>query len=160
MKSKDNNKYLLLIDCDGVLTPKKTYYSSEGKLFKIFDSDDSYAIKHFKNSNYEIVIITADSYGFPITEARARDWKVKVILSSNKKQSVIDLLGTNKYQHSVFVGNGPEDSELVEFVDYFYAPKDARPEIINHPKNNRITVLDVIGGDGVVWNVYQHLHRK
>lgn len=159
MKSK-NKEYLLLIDCDGVLTPKKTYYSSDGKLFKIFDSDDSYAIKHFRNIGYEIVIITADSYGFPITQARARDWKVETILSSNKKETVLDIINNKKFQHTIFAGNGPEDSELVELVDHFFAPSDARPEILEHPQKNKITVLDVIGGDGVLWHIYKKLHRK
>jgi len=150
-------KRILLLDCDGVLTPKKTYYSSEGKLFKIFDSDDSYALKYFKKLSYDIIIVTADSYGFPITKSRAKDWGVEAILSKNKGETIRRIL-KKSYDLSVYVGNGPEDADIIKIVDKFFGPSDSRPEILKLIDDPKFQILDSVGGGGVVWEVFKLLH--
>ncbi len=148
---------LLLVDCDGVLTPKKSFYSHHGRMMKVFDSDDSYALKEFKKDGFEIIILTADEFGFPITRARAKDWGIRAVLSSDKLITTKRLTEDKDYNKVYFVGNGPKDAALIGQVDHFFAPQDCRPEIKKHANKPEVTVLPLDGGEGVLWKTYQQL---
>ena len=149
---------LLLLDCDGVLTPKKTFYTKEGKALKVFSSDDSYAIKYFHNLDFEILILTADQDGLLVTEKRGSDWKVNVIFNKDKLSELLHLKSKTKFKKIFYVGNGPEDIPVLDEVDLFFAPRDSRPEVLNI-KSNKIIILKKDGGEGVLDEVFNYLNE-
>lgn len=147
---------LLVTDCDGVLTPMYTFYTESGRLFKVFSSHDSYAIKNFKSNGFEVVVISADEIGFPILEKRAKDWTIKAYHSKDKLSTLNSMLSEKKYSQIIYVGNGPEDMNVLETVDRFYAPEDCRPEVRNSP-NKKIKIIPIKGGEGVLDYIYYDL---
>lgn len=152
---------LLIVDCDGTLTPIKTYYTAEGRFMKIFSSKDSYAIKRLKKDGFKIIILTSDKSGFPITQKRAQDWRVEAVYSSNKHKYLKEILDKHNYESIAYVGNGPEDTVVLDIVDIFYAPKDATPEVLkNNEVGKKIQILNTIGGNGVLNEVYKRLKNK
>lgn len=140
---------LLICDCDGVLTPRHSFYSENGKTLKMFCSDDSYAIKSFQQNGYKVIVMTVDSAGYKITQKRCQDWKVESILTDDKATEIERIKKLDLYECIIFVGNAPEDLLVIEHVDLFFAPKDSRPEVLKF-KNSKLKIVDRNGGDGVL----------
>lgn len=152
---------LLIVDCDGTLTPIKTYYTADGRFMKIFSSKDSYAIKRFKNDGFRVIILTSDKSGFPITQKRAQDWKVESVYSSKKYKFLKKIMDKKDCEKIIYVGNGPEDTVVLDLVDIFFAPKDATQDVLNNKEVGRkIHILNTISGNGVLNEVYEHLNNK
>ena len=148
---------LIITDCDGVLTPMNTFYSEEGRLYKIFSSHDSYAIKKLRGKGFDILIMTADKYGLKITERRGLDWGITVIFSKDKLASLKDIKKHNNYEQIYFIGNGPEDIVVLNEVDLFFAPEDSRPEVKGQEK---VIILPIKGGDGVLDKCYEYIENE
>jgi len=149
-----NKKKLIVTDCDGVLTPMKTFYSEEGRLYKVFSSHDSYAIKKLRERGFDILIMTADKLGLKITQRRGADWGIRVIFSKDKLASLKDIKSNNSYKQIYFIGNGPEDIVVLDEVDLFFAPEDARPEV---KAKEEVIILPINGGEGVLDKFYDYI---
>ena len=63
---------IFILDVDGVMTDGKFYYSADGKIMKIFGSDDHDALSLLK-PYIAIHFVTGDHRGFEITKARIVD---------------------------------------------------------------------------------------
>ena len=74
-----------IIDVDGTLSSDYFIYSKKGKDYKLFGPDDSDALKILKNY-LNIIFISADRRGFPITKKRVLDMGFKVYLVGKKNQ--------------------------------------------------------------------------
>ena len=55
-----------VLDVDGVMTTGQFFYTSEGKVMKVFGADDNDGLSLLKN-HVEIRFVTGDKKGFDIT---------------------------------------------------------------------------------------------
>jgi YrbI family 3-deoxy-D-manno-octulosonate 8-phosphate phosphatase len=152
-------RWLVGIDCDGVLTDYKCYFDATGKLFKVFNSKDSYAFKDLLKAGHLPYIITADKDGLTILQARAQSWGVEAMASVDKRATLHGAMKryAGRFDKVCFVGNGPEDLVVIDMVDCFFAPADARFEVARHPK---VQLLDTAGGDGIMDEVHARLSKQ
>ena len=143
----EQSKWLILIDCDGVLTGYKTFFNSDGKLFKVFNSRDSYAIKKLKASGHTPVIVTSDVEAIDITEARAKSWGVDVFGAKDKLPKVKQVMRDKSFDVVAMVGNSSEDYVCASLLDYFFVPSDARD---GYESIDNLVTLSAAGGEGVI----------
>jgi len=146
-----NIRWLICLDCDGVLTDYKCYFNEAGRHFKVFNSKDSYAIKKLLKLGHLVYVISSDIDSINFVRSRSKSWGIESIASNKKLDSVRKLKSDNNnlFDKVCFVGNGPEDLEVLSEIDIFLAPKDSRPEIFI-TNNDKVKILDVLGGDGVL----------
>ena len=71
-RNLSENKKVVIFDVDGVMTTGHFLYSSNGKEYKIFGPHDNDGIKMIRGI-VEILFVTADKRGYPITERRIVD---------------------------------------------------------------------------------------
>lgn len=146
MKVKKKPKFLI-IDVDGVMTTGHHIYSEEGKLFKIFGSHDHDGIKILNNS-IQILFITADKIGFPISKRRIqKDMKQKIILLSEDDRFSF-LKKKFGLENIVYIGDGIHDAKVLKECLYGICPRNARKEAkkyanyITSSKSGEGAVLD------------------
>jgi 3-deoxy-D-manno-octulosonate 8-phosphate phosphatase (KDO 8-P phosphatase) len=108
---------VFIIDVDGVLTDGGFYYSGEGKVMKKFGVDDNDALSLLK-PYIEIIFVTGDKRGFPISEKRiVRDMKMPLDLVSTIKR--IDWIKSRfNLQGVIYMGDGIFDHYVMREVGY------------------------------------------
>jgi len=154
-----SNKLLIIVDCDGVLTDYKCYYSPEGKLFKVFDSRDSYAIKNLHKLGVFLHILSSDVGSAKIIEARAAEWEVPVSVAKDKAVALRKILKKYPNKKVIYIGNGPEDLACIDLVDYFYAPIDSCSEVLN-TDDEKVLILKRRGGEGILEEVQEQIQLE
>ncbi len=113
-----------LFDVDGVFTDGKIYYSATGKIFKVFGPDDHDAIKIIR-SKLKIIVLTADSKGFAITQKRIED---DLGLELHQVSADIRLEWIRQrfdLSDCVYMGDGIFDSVIFKEIGYSIAPANA-----------------------------------
>lgn len=140
-----NNK-VVISDVDGCLTDGKFIYTADGKVAKIFGPHDNDGVKLLKANNFDVVFISADKRGFPITKRRIDDMNCPVfnVSESDRMGWVKNYIEMNEYRFSVFFGDGISDITVMDVVDKFACPANARKEV----KMVADYVTDSIGGQG------------
>ena len=78
-------KMNFILDVDGVLTTGQFLYSSEGKAYKIFGPHDADGLKIIKDK-MNIIFISADKRGFPISKRRIEDMGFRIELISEQER--------------------------------------------------------------------------
>ena len=139
---------LLLMDCDGVLTDGKLYYSSNGEELKAFNVKDGQGIVSWHNAGFHSGIISGrDSSA---VEKRALELKMSFIKqgSHNKVKDFYDILKRSNLsiEEVAFIGDDDGDIELLKIVGFSACVADAVDEVKRFV--NYITSKD--GGDGAV----------
>jgi 3-deoxy-D-manno-octulosonate 8-phosphate phosphatase KdsC-like HAD superfamily phosphatase len=94
-----------------------------------------------------------------IVKARADEWGVEVIVSDNKAKDLKDITSRKTYSVIYYVGDGPEDIEVIDIVDKFFAPKNSRPEILELKDRDNFIYIPVEGGEGVLDYVKDYILR-
>lgn len=154
-KMKISEKYLFVLDLDGVLTDGKFYYSSAGKILKAFGADDNDALKSIAQF-FEIIVVTADRVGFEISKKRVtEDMGLPLFLVPAKGRG---KWISEKYpsRFRIYMGDGIFDPQVFQEVDYSIAPANAsRPtqEAANFVTNQ-------CGGDRAVAEACTHIANK
>ncbi len=119
-------KYLVL-DVDGVMTTGQFLYSKDGKEYKVFGAHDNDGIKLLQNK-IDIIFITADERGFPITQKRiVHDMKQKLFLvgEGERFDYIQSNYGLNK---TIYMGDGIHDVDILKKCVFGIAPRNARIE--------------------------------
>jgi 3-deoxy-D-manno-octulosonate 8-phosphate phosphatase (KDO 8-P phosphatase) len=142
---------ILITDVDGVLTDGSYQYSKKGKISKTFGPHDADGFKMFNRVGVQVVAISADKRGFPITKKRLTDMGVPLYLVSESERStwVQEKSQGRKYG---FIGDGYYDIQTLINADIGYAPLNA-PELV---KANANMIIPVFGGNGVILHVFDH----
>lgn len=159
-------RILLISDVDGCLTDGGMYYSSDGKEMKRFSAGDHEGLKLLKKNDIEVLFITADKVGFPITKMRMRDMSNSEVhvISENDRLDFIEQC-KNAYDKVIFFGDGLGDIQvkLNKACDLFICPKQARKEV----KMFSDYVCEYEGGHGAfldmaIWVCENHIpnHKK
>lgn len=112
----------LILDVDGVLTDGGFYYSSEGKVMKRFGADDNDALTLLR-PYLDIVFVTGDKRGFPISQKRIEDMHFCLELVSTIKR--IDWI-KERYnpQDVIYMGDGIFDHYVMREVGYAISTQD------------------------------------
>lgn len=140
------------MDVDGVLTDGQFHYTLEGKTAKIFGPDDADAIllvKPFIN----VVAVTGDKRGFPITKKRVEDdMKLPLHLVSTFER--VDWIKEQfGLKETCYMGDGIFDAMVFDKVAYGIAPANAFFAI----KKYADFVTNARGGEGAVAEACFHI---
>lgn len=145
------NRVIVISDVDGCLTDGKFVYTAEGKVAKVYGPHDADGVKLLKKIGIDIVFISADKRGFPITKKRIEDMKCPIFnVSEEERLGWIENYIKEKEAeygcktYSVFFGDGINDAKAASVVDCFIAPANARIEA----KSVANYVTPSVGGNG------------
>lgn len=144
-----------VIDVDGVFTDGQFHYTVEGKVAKIFGPDDNDAlllIKPYMN----IVVVTGDKKGFPITKKRIED-DMKLPLYQVSTFERAEWIATKfNPKETIYMGDGVFDAMVFKTVGYAIAPLNAFEQIKEHADY----VTKAKGGSGAVAEACFHIMEK
>ena len=117
----------------------------------MFGPHDNDGVKLLKKNNIDVVFISADKRGFPITSTRIQDMKCKVynVSEADRVRWIENYISENGYERSLFFGDGIGDIPAKFVVDYFVAPLNGRIEA----REAAAYVTPSIGGQGAFLDV-------
>ena len=126
-RNLSENKKVVIFDVDGVMTTGQFLYSSNGKEYKIFGPHDNDGIKMIRGI-VEILFVTADKRGYPITERRIVDdmGQKFCLVSEDERYDFIEA----RYGMSnvVYMGDGYYDAKILKSCFFGIVPNNARVE--------------------------------
>ena len=116
----------LVIDVDGVMTTGQFLYSADGKTHKIFGPHDADGLKLIKDK-LNVVFITADKKGLPISKKRIKDmgFKIELVPEADRYAWFKKRFG---FENTVFIGDGIFDAPIIKDCRFGIAPANARIE--------------------------------
>jgi 3-deoxy-D-manno-octulosonate 8-phosphate phosphatase (KDO 8-P phosphatase) len=146
---------VFILDVDGVMTDGKFYYTAEGKVMKLFGSDDHDGLSLLK-PHMEIRFVTGDHRGYAISESRiAKDMKMPLELVSTTER-----LAWIKERYNpaevIYMGDGIFDHYVMREVGYAIAPANADARA----KAAAQFVTERSGGDRAVAEASLHILEK
>lgn len=145
---------LIVYDFDGVMTDNQVFVFEDGKEALICNRSDGMAVSKIKNMGIKQIILSTEKN--PIVRKRANKLGIPCFVGKDNKKGFLNkyLLKNRISSHRViFVGNDINDLEVMSWVGYPVATKDAAKEI---KKIARITTKSA-GGKGVVRELYYYL---
>ena len=123
---------LLLMDCDGVLTDGRLYYTESGEQLKVFDVRDGQGIVSWHKAGFRSGIVSGRN-AKKILEARATELGMHYIkaASQNKAKDFLDILQDAKVTSDevAYIGDDIGDICLMEQVGLPIAVADAASEV-------------------------------
>jgi len=116
----------LVIDVDGVMTTGQFLYSPGGKEYKIFGPHDSDGLKMIKDK-VNIIFVTADKRGFPISRRRIEDmgFHIELVAEQDRYSYIREKFG---FENTIFIGDGIFDAPVIKECKFGIAPANARKE--------------------------------
>lgn len=142
---------LLIMDCDGVLTDGRLYFSAAGEELKVFHARDGQGIVEWHKAGFRSAIISGRNS--PIVEMRGKQLGIEFILQGRKEKisafnELIAIAGVTA-DETAFVGDDTPDAEVFPFVGLAMAVGDAHDAV--KAAAHYVTKLD--GGRGAVREV-------
>lgn len=148
-----NNK-ILITDVDGVFTDGGFYYTEEGKVMKKFGPHDADGIKMIREMGIEVIAITADKRGYPITMKRMNDMNIPLfVVSESGRLPFVKAYG---FERVIFVGDGYHDAPVLEKAWMGIAPANA----VEHALESADYVCEAEGGQGVFLEIALKMKEK
>lgn len=148
---------LLLMDCDGVLTDGKLYFSKEGEELKTFHVHDGQGIKLWHQSGFQSGVITARESQMLAKRAVELNLSYLVQGSKNKVVDFEDILNKSGMGASevAYIGDDVTDLSLLRDVGFPVLVGDSPVTLRNlvHYRTNKH------GGCGAVREVVDILLR-
>lgn len=149
---------LLLMDCDGVLTDGRLYYSPSGEEMKAFHVRDGHGIVEWhKAGNISGIISGRRSSA---VEKRAKELGIEFVYQgvSDKLAALAEILSLADLDPSeaAFIGDDIPDIDVMRAVGFSIAVGDAADEV----KQAADMVTNAAGGRGSVREAIGHLLRK
>lgn len=117
-------KAVFVLDVDGVLTDGKFYYSIEGKLLKSFGPDDHDALQEISKF-LEVVVISADSKGFGISQRRVKNDMGLELYNVGSLERISWITSRYAGYFKIYMGDGFYDHLVFNEVDLAIAPANA-----------------------------------
>lgn len=148
-------KKVFILDVDGVLTTGQFIYSKRGKEFKVFGPDDNDALQILKH-HMEIVFISGDKRGFPISKKRIVDdmgFPLHLVGVASRTEWIAKNYNP---KNVIYMGDGIFDGLVMKEVFYGIAPADADKAAINAADY----VTERRGGERAVAEACIHLFEK
>lgn len=140
------------MDCDGVLTDGRLYFSASGEAMKVFDVRDGQGIVSWHKAGFKSGIISGRGAG-EIIRRRADELGIEfVIVDSSDKvkdfEAIVSSLGI-KAENVAYIGDDVGDVELMRLVGFAAAVADAVQDV----KAVATYVTNAKGGRGAVREV-------
>ena len=149
---------LLLMDCDGVLTDGRLYYTESGEQMKVFNVRDGQGIVLWHKAGFRSGIISGRD-AKKILEARATELGMHYIKarSHDKAKNFLDILQDAKvaFNEVAYIGDDIGDICLMEKVGLPIAVADAVSEVLPYA----FYKTEAKGGFGAVREVTDLLLR-
>lgn len=142
---------LLIMDCDGVMTDGRMYFSERGEELKVFHVRDGQGLVMLHKAGFRSGIISGRNS--PIVETRAKQLGVEFIWQGRKEKvsafneiiAAADVLP----EEVVFIGDDTPDAEVFPLVGLAVAVGDAHEAV----KSAAHHVTRMEGGRGAVREV-------
>ncbi len=154
MQSKVNKIKLLVLDCDGVLSPGFFYYGFPEKI-KCFNTKDGLGIAMFQQIGYTVAIITGKE-----SEAlakRCKDLKIKYLFQAVRdKLKVLKKLKEElglSWENIAYVGDDLNDYQCLTKANFSVCPADANEFLLDKVDY----VCNKGGGKGCVREVIDYI---
>jgi len=149
LKSKAERVKLLLMDCDGVMTDGRLYFSSEGEVMKVFHARDGQGISDWHRAGFKSGVISGRG-AEGILRLRCDELGME-FLRTNSKDKALDLkqiLQTSglSSEEVAFIGDDRGDIDILKLVGFPVAVADA----INELDSITIFKTTAAGGRGAV----------
>lgn len=142
---------LLLMDCDGVLTDGRLYYSDTGESLKAFHVRDGQGLVSWHEAGFQSGIITGRNSA--MVEVRARELGIHFLRqsSSDKLTDFREILGAAGIgaDEVAFIGDDIGDLPLFDLVGISIAVRDASLRV----RDTATFVTSLKGGKGAVREV-------
>ena len=146
---------LLLMDCDGVLTDGRLYYSEKGEELKVFHVRDGQGIVMWHAAGFETGIITGRNS--PIVEKRATELGMRYVKtgSKNKENDFAEILQSAGVglDQIAYVGDDIPDIILMKKVGFPITVNDGSDDLLPFAK----FVTNKNGGFGAIREVIELL---
>lgn len=155
VKGRARKIKLLLMDCDGVLTDGRLYFSDGGEELKVFHARDGQGIVDWHHAGFRSGIISGRNS--PMVELRARQLGLEFVFQGrNEKVSAFNELiaaaGVSA-DETAYIGDDTPDAEVFPLVGLAVAVGDA-PDAIKAAAHY---VCKLDGGRGAVREVIDML---
>jgi 3-deoxy-D-manno-octulosonate 8-phosphate phosphatase (KDO 8-P phosphatase) len=149
---------LLLMDCDGVLTDGRLYYTESGEQMKVFNVRDGQGIVSWHKAGFRSGIVSGRD-AKKILEARATELGMHYIKarSHDKAKDYLDILQDAKLtpDEVAYIGDDIGDICLMEKVGLPIVVADADSEVLSYA----VYKTEAKGGFGAVREVTDLLLR-
>ena len=150
---------LLLMDCDGVLTDGRLYFSSRGEEMKVFDVRDGQGIVLWHRAGFKSGIISGRGAS-EIINRRAEELGIAFVRTSSPDkvrdlEAIVDELGL-AMNEVAFIGDDIGDIDVMKRVGFAVAVADA----VDETKAVAAYVTTAKGGRGAVREVVDMLLAK
>jgi YrbI family 3-deoxy-D-manno-octulosonate 8-phosphate phosphatase len=147
---------LLLMDCDGVLTDGRLYFSASGEELKVFDVRDGQGIVSWHRAGFRSGVISGRDAG-AIISRRAEELGMEFVRvgSVDKARDLAELIrvaGVAR-EETAFVGDDIGDLEVMRSAGLSFAVGDA----VEAVKTAADLVTDARGGRGAIREVVDFL---
>jgi len=147
------------MDCDGVLTDGRLYFSKDGETLKAFNVRDGQGIVLWHAAGFESGIISGRDAG-DLIRKRAEELGVKYIRTCSKDKvtdfhAIIDEAGVTPAE-TAFIGDDIGDLEVMKLVGFPIAVADA----VEAVRDAAAYVAKTRGGYGAVREVIDFLLRQ
>jgi YrbI family 3-deoxy-D-manno-octulosonate 8-phosphate phosphatase len=157
--TNDNRIKLLMMDCDGVLTDGRLYFSPRGEEMKVFDVRDGQGIVSWHRAGFRSGIISGRGAS-EIINKRAEELGIEFVRTSSPDKirdlnKIVETIGLS-LDEVAFVGDDVGDIEVMKRVGFAVAVADAAEET----KSVAAYVTRANGGRGAVREVIDMLLAK
>lgn len=145
-----------ILDVDGVMTDGRFFYTTEGKVMKVFGSNDADALL-LLGKYISIVFVSGDKKGFEITRKRIEtDMKYQLYSVSTFERA--QWMTDNGYnlEETIYMGDGIFDAMVFAKVAYGISPANG----FSFTKEKADYVTPSEGGNSAVAEACLHIMEK
>lgn len=143
---------VLILDVDGVMTDGRFYYSTEGKVMKVFSADDNDALSLLRPWLH-IHFVSGDKKGFPITKKRVADdmgFDLDLVSTIRRIEWIQERWNP---EDVIYMGDGIFDHYVFKKVGYSIATANAD----EYAKSTADFITKRSGGDRAVAEACLHI---
>jgi 3-deoxy-D-manno-octulosonate 8-phosphate phosphatase (KDO 8-P phosphatase) len=153
--SNNTNPKVFILDVDGVLTTGQFFYTTDGKVMKVFGADDNDGLSLLK-PHIQIRFVTGDKKGFDISKKRIVDdmgFELEIVSTIHR----VDWIAERYPLESViYMGDGIFDHYVMLKTGYSIAPANAD----KNAKAHASFITERSGGDRAVAEASLHILEK
>lgn len=143
---------LLVLDCDGVLTDGRLYFTERGEEMKVFDVRDGYGLVQWHRAGFRSAIISGRSS--KVVEARAKDLGIEFVIQGreDKLTAFDELLATTgvRADETIYMGDDTLDIPAFKRAGIGIAVSDAHEvcreaaDFVTEKRGGRGAVREVV----------------
>jgi YrbI family 3-deoxy-D-manno-octulosonate 8-phosphate phosphatase len=149
---------LIAYDFDGVMTDNHVYVIGDGLECVKCCRDDGYGVEQLKRMGIDQIIVTREAN--QVCAARGRKLNIPTYTQIKDKLVFLEKYCANESiepSNVIFVGNGLNDVEVMNFVGIPICPQDAHEEVRDICDNT--IILPKNGGDGVILELWKAIQK-